>query len=241
MSASPRPSRPIVARSASPKRSAIAAICWYVWNAASGSCPSSCPIADRDQEVAGLDAVPPGLLDQLGRAAEPRTGLGYLAAEREAHPRPEAGPGSAFEFARRRADGERTHPCLHRDVVAPDEVREIPSSSSPSISSGASRSAAIRSSTAVAHAIESYAARARSRSSSLVMSRSVVIVVRALYASASGSALGFGSGRLGGFGREVDGPNQGAGGALGGGSKGSPPSTRRPSRYTLYVLPGTQV
>ena len=35
-------------------------------------------------------------------------------------------------------------------------------------------------------------------------------------------------------------PNQGAGVALGG-SNGSPPSTRRPSRYSLYVLPGTQV
>ena len=56
------------------------------------------------------------------------------------------------------------------------------------MSSGASRSAAIRSSTAVAHAIESYAARARSRSSSLVSCRSVVIVVRALYASAFSSA-----------------------------------------------------
>ena len=65
----------------------------------------------------------------------------------------------------------------------------MPSSSSPSSSSGASRSAAIRSSRAVAHAIESYAARARSRSSSLVMCRSVVMVVRALYASAFGSAL----------------------------------------------------
>ena len=45
-----------------------------------------------------------------------------------------------------------------------------------------------------------------------MVSCSVVIVVRALYASASDSALGFDSGRLGSFGRKVDGfPNQGAG------------------------------
>ncbi len=72
------------------------------------------PKADRDQEVAGLDGLAPRLLDQLGGTAEPRTGLGNLAAEREAHAGPPAGSGCAFELARRRADGEPAHPGLQR-------------------------------------------------------------------------------------------------------------------------------
>ena len=41
------------------------------------------PEGDRKQEVAGFDGLPPGLLDRLGGSAEPRPGLGHLAAERE--------------------------------------------------------------------------------------------------------------------------------------------------------------
>ena len=84
--------------------------------------PFLLPEGDRDQEVAGLDGLAPQLLDQLGGSAEPRTGLGNLAAEREAHPGPPAGSGRAFELARRRADGEPAHPCLQGDIVPPDEV-----------------------------------------------------------------------------------------------------------------------
>ena len=80
------------------------------------------PEGDRKQEVAGLDGLPPSLLDDLGGTTKPRSGLGHLAAERETQSRPEGRSGSAFEVACFRADSEPAHACLLGDVIAADEM-----------------------------------------------------------------------------------------------------------------------
>ena len=83
------------------------------------------PKADRDQEVAGLDGLAPRLLDQVGGTSEPRTGLGNLAAVHEAHGGPPAGSGGALVLTRGRAQRERAHPCLRRNIVTPDEMGRL--------------------------------------------------------------------------------------------------------------------
>ena len=134
------------------------------------------PEGDRNQEVAGLDGLPPGLLDRPGRHGQTTLRPGPSRRGTRS-PIPSKSPLGRRVRSRLIPRRWRTRACLSACAMSsrPTRCAESASCSSPSRSSGASRSAAIRSSTAVDQAIESYAARARSRSSSRVTCRPVVM------------------------------------------------------------------